>query len=94
VLGVKFAIGMTAFMSHLSSTLGRFGGVERGDFCFHHGLSGTFHWVFVGQKDTKVNRGYRGGTAVRVLFEEGKNVDQNAKVWLKTRDAVLNKIYD
>jgi len=31
---------------------------------------------------------------LRVLFEEGKNVDQIAKVMVKTRDAVLNKIYD
>jgi len=31
---------------------------------------------------------------LRMLFEEGKNVDQIAKVMVKTRDAVLNKIYD
>jgi hypothetical protein len=31
---------------------------------------------------------------LRELFGEGKNVDQIAKVMVKTRDAVLNKIYD
>jgi hypothetical protein len=31
---------------------------------------------------------------LRDLFEEGKSVDQIAKIMVKTRDAVLNKIYD
>jgi tryptophan 2,3-dioxygenase len=31
---------------------------------------------------------------LRDLFGEGKNVDQIAKAMVKTRDAVLNKIYD
>jgi hypothetical protein len=31
---------------------------------------------------------------LRDLFEEGKSVDQIAKIMVKTRDAVLNKVYD
>jgi ribosomal protein S12 methylthiotransferase accessory factor YcaO len=31
---------------------------------------------------------------LRALFEEGKSVDQIAGLMVKTRDAVLNKIYD
>lgn len=31
---------------------------------------------------------------LRDLFGEGKSVDQIAKIMVKTRDAVLNKIYD
>jgi hypothetical protein len=31
---------------------------------------------------------------LRDLFEEGKSVDQITKIMVKTRDAVLNKVYD